>query len=347
MANKVLFVLKYRENSWCNDYSYSGIPLHSGLYNSARFMCDMLNKNGIESKLVHCADNNKIHKEVVEFGANIVIVEAYWVVAEKFAELKRVLPKVKWVIRNHSEIPFLANEGIAMEWTLKYLAYDNVIVASNAPRAAEQMAMLSEAKFGYPRNVTYLPNYYPIDKVKMQKNKFSGPVIDIGCFGAIRPLKNHLMQAIAAIDFARWVGKPMNFHINATRIEGGGSPILKNLRALFEPFKDFNLVEHEWNPNYHEIIAKLDLGMQVSFSETFNICTADFLAQGIPVVTSSEIFWNENLLHADPTDPIDILCKMKRAYWMSKNCPWLNRSLKGLEKYNRESEKIWVDYFSK
>jgi hypothetical protein len=351
---KVLFCLKYRENSWGDyndqDYSstngYSGQPLPSGLFNSARYVVDMLNKNDIYVKLVHCTDNNAIHKFAVDYQATHLILEALWVTPEKIAELKSVLPDIKIIIRNHSEIPFLSNEGIAMDWILRYLEFDNVTVASNAVRAAEQFKMLSDTKFGYPRNVTYLPNFYPIEKVKMRKNLFSGDVINIGCMGAIRILKNQLMQAICAIEFAKWVDKPMNFHINATRIEGGASPVLKNIRELFENYTDYNLVEHRWNSNYgEEIISKMDIGMQVSYSETFNIVTADFLSRGIPSVTSKEIFWNEPLLQANPSNPYDILCKMKRAFYMSKYAPQSNRSFKNLEKYNKESEKLWVNYF--
>ena len=346
MANKVLFVLKYRENSWCDDYSYSGSPLHSGLYNSARYVVDLLNDSGIETKLVHCIDSNFIHREAVAFGATVVVIEAFWAPPSKLEELRKVLPHVKFIIRNHSEMPFLSGEGIAIDWSLRYLEVENVFIACNSLRATEQMKSLSTAKFGYPKGIIYLPNFYPIDKVKMKTDRFTGDVLNIACFGAIRPLKNQLQQAIAAIEFAQWLKKPMNFHINGSRIEMGGAPILKNLQLLFAQFEEYKLVEHSWNPEYAKTIAKMDLGMQVSFSETFNIVSSDFLAQGIPCVTSAEIFWNEPLLHADPTNPADILNKMKRAYYMSRNCSWFNRSLKGLQKYNKASKDIWVDYFS-
>ena len=57
--------------------------------------------------------------------------------------------------------------------------------------------------------------------------------IDIGAYGAIRPLKNQLLQALAAIKFAESIGKTLRFHINITRIENNGDPVLKNLRNLF------------------------------------------------------------------------------------------------------------------
>lgn len=350
---KVLFCLKYRENSWstdpynCSSDNYgSGGHLHSGLFNSARFMVDMLNDNGVEAKLVHCLDNNYIHREAVAYEATHVILEGYWVVPEKFEVLKKALPNVEWIIRNHSETPFLSGEGMGMDWTLRYIAYDKVTVACNATRATEQMEMLAYQKYGNSKGIIYLPNYYPVEDFKPQEEKFQNDKLNIGCFGAIRPLKNQLQQAIAAIEFAGWLNKPMDFHINGSRVEMGGAPILKNLRQLFEQFSPtYNLIEHDWNGAYHDLVASMDLGMQVSFSETFNIVAADFTKAGVPIVTSKEIFWSERLLQADPTDPRDIICKMKRAYFMSTLVPNFNRSKKGLIKYDNMSRDIWISYF--
>ena len=108
---KVLFILKHRDTYW-GDYS-STTTLSSGLSNSAQFVCDALNLSGeITAKLVQVEDNNQIDKEVTLFRPDVCIIEAYWVVPEKFGVLIPLHPQVKWVVRNHSEIPFLAQEGI-------------------------------------------------------------------------------------------------------------------------------------------------------------------------------------------------------------------------------------------
>src|ERR1700758_2199491 len=104
---KTLFVLKYRETGE-GPYSTNwgdgnGKFLSSGLYNSARMVVEMLEDHGYEAKLVHVPDNNAIHREIVAFGADHVIIEAFWVVPQKFEELARVCPNVKFTIRNHSE----------------------------------------------------------------------------------------------------------------------------------------------------------------------------------------------------------------------------------------------------
>ncbi len=356
---RVLFVLKHREikggdySSWGDGTSYYQL-LHSGLFNSARFVNDMLNTIGIESKLVHVVDNNKIHAEIVKYKPDFVVIEAYWVVPEKFDELRRVCPNVKFIVRNHSEAPFLANEGIAFDWTLKYIEKPNVIMSCNSLRMLKEVRFLTKQKFPHWTDaqvahvVPYLPNYYPIfpdDDHRIRKN---APFINVGCFGAVRPLKNHVAQAIAAMMAANRLGKRLNFHINGGRLEGRGEPILKNIVSIFNHYPQHNLINHPWRPHseFKEVVRKMDVVSQVTFSETFNIVAADAVSCGVPLVASKEIGWSNPAFHADPTDTTDIANQIVHAYNTKKLFPWHNPSLGGLKKYNRDSVRIWGKYFT-
>jgi hypothetical protein len=370
---KILFVLKFREQQYdsnsssgdgysCNWGDDKGSFLHSGLYNSAKFVCDMLEDHGRYTKLVHVIDNNRIHKEIVDYGkeeggpVTHVIIEAFWVVPEKFIELTRVCPDVKFIIRNHSEVPFLANEGIAFDWSLRYTELPNVFISCNAPRMLRELRVLVQAKNpGWSTDevadkVPYLPNYYPLPHYTPKHLKKNSEYVDIGCFGAIRPLKNHIVQAIAAIEFAERIGKKLRFHINAGRIEMNGSPILHNLRGIFSKYGDqHELVEHKWRPHaeFKKMLLDMDIVTQVSFSETFNIVAADAASQGIPLVTSKEVPWASKMFQADPTDSAQIARVMFRAY-TAKHCfPSVNMNLNGLKKYDKISKEIWMHYFKR
>src|SRR6185437_13120675 len=57
-----------------------------------------------------------------------------WVVPEKFRVLIPLHPKVRWIVRIHSEIPFLAMEGIAMDWIARYTLLP-VEIACNSMRS--------------------------------------------------------------------------------------------------------------------------------------------------------------------------------------------------------------------
>jgi hypothetical protein len=139
--------------------------------------------------------------------------------------------------------------------------------------------------------------------------------LHIGLFGALRPLKNHLQQAIWAEEFSQKLRRPLFLHVNITEHENNDTgSVLKNLRNLFKNSKS-KLVEHPWysHANFLKLVKQMDLGMQVSFSETFNIVTADLVSQGIPVVASSEIEFVNPLCKVDANDACGALSAMRIA----------------------------------
>jgi len=194
--------------------------------------------------------------------------------------------------------------------------------------------------------VLYQPNFYPQDYVTKQFNK-DKDYVDVGCFGAIRPLKNHLLQAFAALEFAGRIGKKLRFHVNAGRIEMNGSPVLNNLKGLFEQLAGtgHEMINHQWCPreDFLKICAQMDIGLQVSFSETFNIVGADLVSQGVPLVGSVEIPWSSNYFNADPTNSHDIANKLYRSYVMPQVNVWLNQ--RKLTNYTTQTRKVWTKYF--
>lgn len=346
--NKVLFILKRNENYGAEQYSHVG--LSTGLYNSALFMDEMLKKDHIESKMVIVTDNNDIDREVTEYKPTHVIIEALWVVPSKFDVLIKLHPNVKWVVRLHSEVPFLANEGMAMDWLGNYSKYDNVVVACNSPQTTKDIQFYLGYKNNWSKEiqkqrVIFLPNYYPQD-YKSKKLDKSKDTIDISCFGAVRPLKNHLIQALAAIGLADKIGKKLNFHINF-RLEQKGEPIFNNLVALFEQLenKGHKLVIHKWasRDEFLKLCSKMDIGMQVSFNETFNIVAADIISQGVPLVGSPEIPWASNQFTTRPTNTNDIFNALCNTYNYSRVNVYANQC--SLKSYTNKTRKIWVNYF--
>jgi hypothetical protein len=344
--NRLLFILKRKE-----DYNVdrdSHIGLSTGLYNSAKFMNDMLNDMGIESKIVVVPDNNHIDREVTQFKPTHVIIEALWVVPQKFQILQKLHPTVHWIVRLHSEMPFMAGEGMAMDWIGEYSCFKNISIGINAPRMLSEVKILCQTKHPgkiWDYRLIYLPNYYPQEykTKKFDKNK---EYIDIGCFGAVRPLKNHLVQAFAAIEFANRIGKKLRLHVNAGRIEMQGQPAVNNLKGLFQHLYEqgHQLINHTWTPReeFLELCAQMDIAMQCNFSETFNIVGADIISQGVPLIGSKEIPWQAIGL-CDPTDSQDIIKGLEFAY----KYPQLNVKVNqlALKRYTNKTKKIWYNQF--
>jgi len=338
---KVLFVIKQR-------YAYGQMTKAYGLYNSCDFVARKLQELGIESKVVQVVDNNCIDKEVHLFKPTDVFIEAIWVVPDKFRILSKLHPNVKWHIRLHSKSPFIATEGIAFDWMNQYMLLRKEGIDIELTANSEEFYKNLKSIYGH--NITYSPNiYYPSSNCSS-----SVPYVrdtdefHIGIFGALRPLKNHLQQAVWAIEFAKEIQQPVAVHINVSEHEAnsaqhGISNVLSNLRNLFKDRQDSRLVEHPWYPHadFLNLVGQMDLGMQVSFSETFNITAADFIHKGIPIVASTEISFVNSLCKVQTNSSSDALGAMKLATKFGKY--GLNRINKMLlNKWNDKATREWV-----
>lgn len=331
---KILFVIKER----VHDSQYG---ITSGLYNSANFVVDFLQRNGVETKLISVLDGNSIDKEVTRFNPDIVVLEALWVTPAKLQELINIKrhSKRRWVIRIHSKAPFLANEGVATAWIRDYTRINSsrIFLAPNTSELTNQLSSV----FPKGRFIT-LPNLYQLTNIKFNKKEKSN-IIDVGCFGAIRPMKNQYQQAIAAIDLANKRGLKLRFHINGTRVEQNGLNVLKNIRLLFKDKHE--LIEHGWmtHSDFLKVISQMDIGTQVSFSESFNIVSADFVQSGVPIVVSDDIDWMPRLLRVSPTESEKISLKMGFAYDFRKILAPLQKIY--LKWYEFKAELIWINHF--
>lgn len=342
---KILFILK-RKHDYNIEKDADSPGLSTGLYNSASYVVEVLKEQGQEVKMVVVTDNNDIDREVTAFKPTHVVCEAYWVVPSKFDVLKKLHPTVKWYVRAHSDVPFFANEGIFIDWSRGYLkrGVDLMVNSERLLIELRDYIRIAEPDINVFERITFTPNCYPTKNLKKWKNKKRFNELHIGCFGAVRPLKNHLIQAFAALQASNVLGKKLYFHINASRIEGKGEPVLKNIRAFFEDLGDAaELVEHEWMPReeFLELCAQMDLGLQVSFTETFNIVSADLISQGIPVVTSSEIPWTI-VNHAIPVNSGSIYRKLKLAWAFPKFNVFFNQL--ALKVYVKCAKRVWKKF---
>ena len=308
----------------------------SGLFNSTRFIVESLREQGIRAAIVEVTDNNDIDREVTKHRPDLVVIEALWVVPEKFPILKKHHPRVKWFVHLHSDMPFLALEGNAIDWIVRS-AKQGIGILANSFESYEALSILLTGC-----QLELLPNVY---RSEARRAKLDDKVVaDIGCFGAVRPLKNHLLQAMAAIRFAREKKRFLRFHINVARVETGGDPVLKNLRSLFQLTQGTELCEHRWfEPDdfLDHLQVKIDLGLQVSLSETFNVVTADYVTAGLPVVVSKEVKWVDPRCWAIDNSVRDIVEKM-HTVWHDRELVLHNQAL--LRQYAHKATSAWVAF---
>lgn len=329
---KILFLVKLN-----SEYGSGMLPSKSGLRNSARFVVDAVNHfPNTHAVMEFCADGNEVNKYLCGFRPDICIIEAIWVAPEKLKELIAIHPTVKFLIRVHSRMPFLSMEGNAIKWIKEYENY--ATVSFNHAQTASEFQEIGI------RNL-YLPNIYPVVKYVAKHQHHHRHLYKIGCFGAIRPFKNQLAQAVAAILFATKRNAVVHFYINSTRIEQRGESILKNLRALFENTRH-KLIEIDWlsHDEFLKIVSQMDACMQVSYTETFNIVTADAIACHVPVVVSDQIDWL-NCEKADPNYETDMSKVL--GHIIDKRAEVIEDNITDLATYNHHSITRWFRFLER
>jgi hypothetical protein len=100
------------------------------------------------------------------------------------------------------------------------------------------------------------------------------------------------------------------------------------------------------NDEFHKLVKKMDLGIQISYTETFNIVTADFVNNDKLIIVSKDINWMPNFLKTSTFDYKSVINKIIFVYKLRniKLIKLFNRYK--LKKYNKEAKKEWKKLFN-
>jgi hypothetical protein len=132
--------------------------------------------------------------------------------------------------------------------------------------------------------------------------------LKIGAFGAIRALKNIMSAAAAAMTIADKLKVDVMLSVSGGRAEGGGLTVLAAVEAMLAglPAIQLNIVNWTTWPEFTTIVRNQDLLLNVSYTESFNMVTADGIAGGVPSVVSDAIDWAPPAWVASADDVLDI-----------------------------------------
>ena len=110
-----------------------------------------------------------------------------------------------------------------------------------------------------------------------------------------------------ALTIANDYNTPVQMHISVGRIEGG-YPVVKALDAMLTGSPHVTLVKDQWYqwPIFRQWVRSMNLLMQPSFTESFNMVTADGAAECVPSVVSDAIDWAPSDWKAEMDDANDI-----------------------------------------
>ena len=340
---KILFILKER-SYYCNNVNVKSY----GLINSSTHLSMYLEDLGYHVDVVTVVDANGIDKVLFEYKPNIVIIEALWVPSDKLKELMEMIryKNLYWIVRVHSDIGFLSAETLALKYINDYIGLNkkNLIIAPNHKIFAKYLS--NALKY----DLQYLPNIiHEVEREYYRNDCHKNKVINIGCFGALRLLKNQPFQALCAIKAADELNKKLHFHITTdAHRDTSINPILKNLEEIFKN-RRHKLIAHNWieNDEFINLIEEMDIGLQLSYSESFNIVTSDFINSSIPIIVSDTIWWMPSILKTS-TINYDAVVKKIISTYKSRNSNFIRFLMKrSLSKYNNEAKKDWNRFLEK
>ncbi|WP_394847387.1 hypothetical protein LZC95_07970 [Pendulispora brunnea] len=270
-----------------------------------------------------------------------LVCEAPWIEAPDVARLISEYPDVHFLIRSHSQIGFLQVEAGAIHTIRDLMLLQdgalNLSVASNSKRLKHYLERT------YNGGCVFLPNLYDIERVHRKRDlSHTRGLVRIGSFGAIRILKNHSSAAAAAMLIAKSRGVDLEFHISVNREEGGNG-VVDALRAMFKDVPWARLIESPWQDwaKFRRLVAYMDLNLQASLTETFNIVSADSTAEGVPCVVTPMIEWAPRYWQVDPDD-IEQMARVGNQ--LLSSIDGAEDGLEALTCYVRDAVRRWLAY---
>jgi len=320
----ILFIIKRHQSYGAYNQG------HNSLKTATLFIVEMLKREGHRVKLAEASDENSVETFILDLDPTLVILEALWVTPKKMEWLKKTFPKVRFVVRINSEVPFLAQEGIGVLWIADFMAL-GIDVAFNSIYARDDFMLLGDS--------VYLPNYYPMQRLRHEPRCHEHHV-NVGCFGALRILKNQTEQAFAAAKWAQDKNKRLHFHMNDAPDGVEVNAIKKSIKAVIDNTGG-RLILHPWLPHdeFLELVESMDICLQVSISETLDICAADAVSMGVPLVGSDAIRWLPARSKAKYDSSNNITDAMHLA---DKVGVALNHA--ALEEYVKHSVLVWNEF---
>ena len=321
-----------------------------GLHVAGYATAEVLREHGIEVVVFPVRHNVDLVNAINEYNdthedpLTHVIISAPWLSAYDARNLIEEFSDTQFVILSHSNVGFLQADPWGVELLRAYQElgewHDNLRVGGNSERFVNWLreAYSTRAIHGGD-DVVLLPNLYPMAYCRQAK-RWDGDTLKIGGFGAIRPYKNLMTAAGAAVVLQRMYDVPVEFHMSAG---GDGQMEVPAIRQIFAGVEGLALVLHPWCywNDFIEIVSQMDILLSPSYTESFNMITADGIACGVPSVVSPAITWAPESWKADPDDAVGIAHAARR---LLGHRILANQGIDALAAHNKKALHCWLTY---
>jgi hypothetical protein len=277
--------------------------------------------------------------------ASHVVISAPWIPSPEIQTLILSNPETRFAVNCHSNVGFLQADTNGVRLVREGMEIEagsfNFHIAGNSSKFCKWI------RHAYGAPCTYLPNlYYLHSDIIPSRPLFSGGTLRIGAFGATRPLKNFMSAAGAALEIARSFKVNLELWLSAGRTEGGGDTILRSARAMLDGLPGIKLVENGWQswPKFRQSVGHMHLLLQPSYTESFNMVTADGVAEGVPSVVSEAIDWAPPHWKAQTDDVLDI---SRVGRHLLHDIHGARDGYEALLSHNREGIQAWQSFLSR
>ena len=313
---------------------------HIGLGVTALNTAKSLREAGVNADVWAIASAAELRTRLRTTEASHVVVSAPWLATNDLAQMCAEFKETQFAVTCHSNLGFLQADPSAMRMVREGLELRrtswNFRIAANCERLAR---WVPEA-YGMP--CAYLPNIYHFDGPAPRRHRYSGGTLRIGAFGATRALKNLMTAAGAALQIANGQRSDLEFWISSGRNEGAGS-VVEAVRQMMNGLPHVKLVENGWQtwPQFRQTVRHMHLLLQPSYTESFNVVTADGIAEGIPSVVSDAIDWAPSAWKA-PVDDANQMARVGRKLLTSRWAP--RQGMAALKGHNQRAMRAWGDF---
>lgn len=293
---------------------------------------------GMKEKLVDAQSNPPGIHPVTH-----VVISAPWLPSADLQDIAIMNPHITFACASHSNISFLAADPGAFHLVKDYMlverATPNFHVAGNSARLAKWVTRV------HATPCWTIPNLYYLDgSITPSRPAFDGDTLRIGCFGATRILKNILTAGAAALDIASSLRVNLEFWVSGGR-EEGAQGTLAALTEMFASLRWARVCKQQWQEwaAFRGTVRDMHLMLQPSFTETFNVVTADGIAEGVASVVSTAIYWAPKDWQAD-SDDATAIAQVGRRLLADPNAP--GDGLSALTAYNTAAFTEWVKFLT-
>lgn len=269
-----------------------------------------------------------------------VVISAPWIPTVELQGILTRFGDVNFAVVSHSNVGFLAADRNGIRLLRQEIALvdgtHNFTLAGNSQKFVDAWAAM------YGATVAWLPNLYDVSAIKHvgQRTPWQpGQTLRVGIFGATRPLKNMVTATAAAIELASSLKNDVEVWMNTGRTEGGGF-VREAVNELVEGLPHVRLKEAGWQawPDFRRVVGNMHVLLNPSYTESFNMVTADGITMGVASVVSEAIDWVPTDWQASVDDVGAVARKARR---LLGDPLAVNEGQRALRKYVKHGTHAW------